>query len=117
MLKMRFLGWSGQKYEKSCLYGHGVFLTAREECVSNVCKLRKIAKKREKMQKSRINAKNRGKKRKNAKKCEKSRKKLVKSGKLWGDRQVMGWQVMGGCTVKSTARGRNRVFKGVEKMG
>ena len=100
MLKMRFLGWSGQKYEKSCLYGHGVFLTAREECVSNVCKLRKIAKKREKMQKSR----------KKAKKCEKSRKKVVKCGNLWDDRQVMGWQVIGGCTVKSAACGRNRTF-------
>ena len=22
-----------------------------------------------------------------------------KNGKLWGDRQVMGWQVIGGCTV------------------
>ena len=65
-------------------------------------------------------AKNRDKVRKNAKsaqKCEKSRKKLVKSGNLWDDRQVMGCQVIGGCTVKSTAGGRNRVFKGVEKWG
>ena len=82
--------------------------------MSSVCKLQKIATKCEKMRKSRKNAKNREKL---AKKCEKSRKKLVKSGNLWDDRQVMGCQVIGGCTVKSTAGGRNRVFKGVEKMG
>ena len=59
-------------------------------------------------------AKNR---KKSAQKCEKSRenaknreKSLLKSGNLWDDRQVMGWQVMGGCTVKSTAWGRNRTF-------
>ena len=97
MLKMRFLRRSGRKYEKSCSYGHGVsWGLAKNVCL--VCaNCEKSRKKCEKMRKS-------------AKKCKKSRKKLVKSGNLWDDRQVMGCQVIGGCTVKSTAWGRNRTF-------
>ena len=39
------------------------------------------------------------------------------NGKLWDDRQVMGWQVMGGCTVNSTVWGTIGDIKGIRKNG
>ena len=107
MLKMRFLRRSGWKYEKSCSYGHGVsWGLAKNVCL--VC-----AKCQKNRDKARKNAKIAEKCEKSRRKCEKARKyakSREKSGNLWDDRQVMGWQVIGGCTVKLAACGRHRTF-------